>query len=145
MCVLIIQEFTVVKIISNNQSSFIQVGKTSSCLTDLLLHSWVKVMLSRGKTFSRVRSYLSSACRFLEFLQAARRRRPISATQTQAAEILQVLKKTRRDRGRRNVSHLKLSSPDAIATCLRLAPGRVESLLGGSPLPLPFLTWPSSG
>ncbi|XP_027866410.1 uncharacterized protein LOC114140555 isoform X2 [Xiphophorus couchianus] len=93
------------------------------------IRCWVKVMLSRGKKFSRVRSYLSSACRFLEFLQAARRRRPISATQTQAAEILQVLKKTRRDTGRRNVSHLKLSSPDAIATCLRLAPGRVESLL----------------
>ncbi|PWA19182.1 hypothetical protein CCH79_00019708 [Gambusia affinis] len=95
------------------------------------MRRWIQVMLSRGKKFSTVRSHLSSACRFLEFLRAAgpQRCRRISATQTQAAEMLQVLKKTRRDTGRRNVSHLKLSGLDAIAAFLRLAPGRVENLL----------------
>ncbi|XP_014907353.1 uncharacterized protein LOC106959346 [Poecilia latipinna] len=98
---------------------------------------WIKVMLSRGKKFSTIRSYLRSACWFLEFLLAARPQscHRISATQTQVAEILQVLKTTSRETNRRNTFHLKplrreqLSGLDAVATCLRLAPGRVEDLL----------------
>ncbi|XP_017281792.1 uncharacterized protein LOC108241852 [Kryptolebias marmoratus] len=101
------------------------------------VQEWVREMRSCGKEITTVRYYLHNVAQFLQYMLTIRP--PHSRlTLDQNREILTFVEKARRETKREIVLHQnqvkrakmeKLPGPDTIATCIRVAPVRINELL----------------
>ncbi|XP_013855611.1 uncharacterized protein LOC106511395, partial [Austrofundulus limnaeus] len=102
------------------------------------LNQWLQDITNSGKTITTVRYYIHNMVEFIDFMLGSNP--PHSKlTHEQAREIRMFLEKARRNTSRditihsNRVKHdkmMKIPSIASIETCLKLAPAKIEELLG---------------